>query len=242
MSNHHKIPFNSDFIHHNKSRIAAYIQEVVFGVQDGMVSTLGAITGIAIGSQDHFTIILSGIAIIAVESISMSFGSYTSSLSEKHIAKRMLQEEMMEIRKYPDEEREELENMYKADGWPDDLAVQMSHAAGKDEKLMLKEMAYRELSVSVDDTKHPFWNGFFMFFSYVVGGLVPLSAYFFLSVQQAMYISIPLTLFGLFVLGAFTTKFTKQPWMKSGARMLFLGGVALLVGFLVGYLVDLYIS
>lgn len=241
MSNHEGIPFNKDFIHHSKGGFLLYVREVVFGMQDGMVSTLGALTGIAIGSQDHFTIILSGIAIIAVESISMSVGSYTSSLSEKNITKRMLYEEMMEIKKYPEEEREELEGMYVDDGWPKKLAVQMAQVASKDHKLMLQEMAYRELSISPEEAGHPIRNGLFMFFSYIAGGLIPLLPYFFLSVQEALFVSIPVTLVGLFMLGSFTTKFTKQSWIKAGIHMMILAGAALAVGFLVGHFADLYI-
>jgi len=216
------------------------MREIVFGMQDGMVSTLGALTGIAIGSQDHFTVILAGIAIIVVESISMSFGSYTSSLSEKNITTRILYEEMQEIKKYPNEEREELEGMYIEDGWPKELAVQMSHVAGKDSKLMLQEMAYRELSISPDQIRHPIRNGMFMFVAYILGGMIPLLPYFFLSVQNGLFVSIPVTLLGLFALGAFTTKFTKQNWFKSGMHMLLLAGVALIAGYLVGNFAELY--
>ena len=68
MEKHH---FNKDFIHHKKSNFASVLKEIVFGVEDGMVSTLGSITGIAVGSGNHSTVLLAGSVIIAVESISM---------------------------------------------------------------------------------------------------------------------------------------------------------------------------
>ena len=79
--------------HQRNTSIGSKIREVVFGMEDGMVSTLGAITGIAIGSQDHYTVILSGTIIIAVESISMSIGSYISRRSEYEVNSRRIEEE-----------------------------------------------------------------------------------------------------------------------------------------------------
>ena len=66
---------NPNFLHHHpRSPISNALREVVFGVEDGMVSTLGALTGIAIGTQNHFAVVLSGFVIVAVESLSMGIG------------------------------------------------------------------------------------------------------------------------------------------------------------------------
>lgn len=237
---HTSLAKNKDFIHHQQGGVISYIREVIFGSQDGMISTLGAITGIAVGSQDHYTVLLAGFSIIAVESISMGVGAYTSTLSEKNVAKRMLSEELSEIQDFPDEERIELVEMYIADGWPEGIAHEMSFVAAKDEKLMLREMAYRELQVHPNDNAHPTINGVTMFFSYIIGGLVPLAPYFFLPLATAILVSIPLTLAGLFVLGAITTKFTKQKWIKAGTHMLLFGGFALIAGYLVGVIAAFY--
>lgn len=225
---------NPDYIHHQDSKIVSSIREIVFGMEDGMVSTLGAVTGIAVGSQDHFTVLLSGMVIIAVESISMGIGSYISNMSEVDIIKRKLYEEKQEIKDFPKEEKQELRDIYIRDGWPKDLASQMAQVASKDKKLMLNEMAHHELGIFMHKKDHSLRNGLFMFFAYIVGGLVPLFAYFFLPINLAIKISIGITLIGLFTLGASTTRYTKNNWFRMGARVLILGGIALLVGYLIG--------
>ena len=78
----------SQYLHHQKPGIVSAIREIVFGMEDGMVSTMGAITGIAVGSGNHFVVVLSGLVIIAVESISMGVGSYLSSKSQKEVRAR----------------------------------------------------------------------------------------------------------------------------------------------------------
>ncbi len=64
---------------------ASDIREIVFGFEDGVVSTLGAITGIAAGTGSSFVVILSGIVIVIVEAVSMGAGSYLSGKSAREV-------------------------------------------------------------------------------------------------------------------------------------------------------------
>src|SRR3989344_5690864 len=177
-----EIPKRKDFVHHQESKISQGIREIVFGAEDGMVSTLGALTGIAIGTSSQFTVILAGLVIVAVESTGMSVGSYLSNKSAKEVDKRKLDEEREEIKKYPEAEKKELAMMYKKDGWPEDLSAQMAEVAEKNPELMLQEMAYRELDIAPGREDAPLINTMFMFFSYIIGGLLPVMPYFFLPI------------------------------------------------------------
>ncbi|PIR77799.1 MAG: hypothetical protein COU30_00490, partial [Candidatus Magasanikbacteria bacterium CG10_big_fil_rev_8_21_14_0_10_38_6] len=202
-------------------------------------STRGAITGIATATQDYFTVILAGCVVISVESISMAVGSYLSSKSEKEIAERMIFEEKTEIDTFPQEEQEEIYEMFIADGWSKKLAKQMSVEAGKGKELMLKEMAYRELKIIPDKLENPKHNAVIMGIAYVIGGAFPLVPYFlFRDVWTAVPISIVVTLIGLFTLGVLTTKFSKRSWWKAGFEMFVLASAAALIGYGVGQAVD----
>ncbi|MFH0950855.1 MAG: VIT1/CCC1 transporter family protein [bacterium] len=210
------------------------LRDIIFGLEDGMVSTLGALTGIAIGSQNRDMIVLAGLVIIAVESVSMGIGSFMSSRSVIAIDKRRLSEEAKEVKYETKKEVQELNRMYIAEGWPKTLAKQMSQAAGKNSQILLKEMAVRELYL-VPEKKESAWrNGLFMFFSYVIGGLIPVLVYWFFPIQLAITLSIILTLIALFILGVATSYFTKLGWWRSGWEMLLLAGLAAIIGYLVG--------
>jgi VIT1/CCC1 family predicted Fe2+/Mn2+ transporter len=224
---------NKNYIHHQKSSFANVLREIIFGMEDGMVSTLGSITGIAIGSQDHSIVILAGIVIISVESISMGIGSYVSNISHEEMNRRKITEEKEELRDFPEEEKEELREMYLEDGWSETMATQMSLEASKNPELILKEMTMHELKITCEESSSV-KGGIAMFFAYVAGGLVPLAAYFIFPIKTSLPLSIAVTLAGLFFLGMGTTKFTKEPVIKSSLRMLLMGGVALLVGLLAG--------
>lgn len=236
-----EIPYRKDFIHHKDSKFSQGIREIVFGAEDGMVSTLGALTGIAIGTSSHFTVILVGLVIVAVESTGMSVGSFLSNKSVKEINQRKLDEEREEIKKFPLEEKRELVELFRIDGWPNQLANQMAEATSQDSELMLKEMAYRELDITPDKQDSPIINAFFMFFSYIVGGMIPVVPYFFLPISSAIIVSTIITLAGLFGLGVFTTKFTKRNWIKAGLEMLVLASVAALIGYVVGRVAESFI-
>jgi predicted membrane protein (TIGR00267 family) len=233
------VPHNPNYIHHTQGKISSsLLREIVFGLEDGMVSTLGAITGIATATDSQFTTLLSGFVVVSVESISMAVGSYLSNKSEKDTDNRKLHEEKQELRDFPEDEKEELLQMYIEDGWPKKIAGEMSEVASKNHDLFLKEMAYRELEIIPDNDDKPVKKGAVMFLSYVIGGSIPLIPYILLPIKKAIPVSIVFTLLGLFILGIFTTRFTKRKWWKAGLEMLALASLAALIGYFVGQLVD----
>lgn len=203
-----------------------------------MVSTLGAITGIAAGTASSKIVLLSGLVIIAVESISMGIGSYLSNKSVIDLSKRKLYEEKLEIEHFPKTEKKELLNIYLNNGWPLKTAKLMVAEASRNKKLMLQEMAYRELSLPPKIEDNSLMGGLFMFTFYIIGGAIPLLAYVFLSIPQAIYFSVVTTLFSLFILGVFSTRFTKLTWWKAGLQMFALASIAAAVGFIVGKIAD----
>jgi vacuolar iron transporter family protein len=236
-----EIPRRTDFVHHQQSRLLSVIREIVFGAEDGMVSTVGSLTGIAAATSDPFTVVLAGFVIVSVESISMGIGAYLSTKSAQEIDERKIKEERIELDNYPEEEKDELLEMYIADGWPNDVAVVMANTAAKDKELMLKEMVYRELHIDQDKPKSAVRAGVYMFFSYIIGGLIPVIPYMALPLFPAIVTSILITFSGLFILGALTTKFTKRSWWIAGAEMLGLASIAAIVGYGIGQMAETFI-
>ncbi|MBI2475032.1 VIT1/CCC1 transporter family protein [Candidatus Uhrbacteria bacterium] len=164
------------------------MREIVFGFEDSLVSTLGTLTGIAIGSRSTYIVILSGFVLIAAESMSMAAGSYLSSKSAS--------------------EAEQL--LHEKDGKP-----------------------------YIHDS-HPVRAGIVMGVLYFIGGFVPLLPYFFISVSEAIVISIPLTATCLFLLGVWSSEFTKRNPFKSGVEMTVISLAAALIGYFIGWIVSIY--
>lgn len=217
-----------------KNKIKPLVRDIVFGLEDGMVSTLGALTGVAIGSNNQSIILLSGVVVIAVESVSMGIGSYLSNQTEHEMREQLLNQEKQQIKNDPEGEILELQNIYIKDGWPKKLSKEMSETAFKNKELFFSEMAHHELSIIPQKTIFPFKNGLFMFFSYIIGGVVPLISYIFLPISAAIISSTAITLGSLFLIGIYLGKYNQTSRLRSGLRMFILAGIAIIIGFLVG--------
>ena len=226
---------------HGISRFRSQLREAVFGTQDGLISTLGALTGIAAGTRDRHAVVVAGFVIVVVESLSMAAGSYLSSKSQREYLERLLREEEEEIARNPEGERKELWEMYRARGYADEEIEIISRRLLSNPRLLLEDMAHKELGISQETLEEPAGNALIMGTTYVMGGLVPVLPYLLLPVAVAMPISITSTLTALFLFGGLKGRIVKQVWWRSGLEMLSVAGVAALAGFFIGRLVDTWV-
>lgn len=218
-----------------------WLREAVFGTQDGLISTLGALTGIAAGTRSGEAVIVAGFVIIVVESLSMAAGSYLSSKSQQEYLARLLKEEEEEIARNPEGERKELWDMYRARGYTDAEIEILARRLLSNPKLLLEDMAHKELGIFPEAQEVPLSNAAVMGTAYVAGGLVPVLPYLLLPVHTAMPISIAGTLTALFCFGGLKGRMVKQSWWRSGVEMLSVAGAAALAGFLIGHAVDRWV-
>lgn len=226
------------FIHHQKQNgLISAIREIIFGLEDGLVSTLGAITGVAGGLHDSFAVVLTGFVIVAVESLSMAAGTYLSSKSEQEVAERMLAEERHEIETEPEHETAELYEMYEARGFTKDEAHVIVNRIVQNKEAWLEEMAFRELGIVPSKIAVPKKNALFMGVSYIIGGIIPVTPYLFLPINNAVGWSLVSTVTGLFLVGALKTRFTQIAWWKSGLEMASVSLVAAGLGYGIARLV-----
>ncbi len=217
------------------------LRDAVFGTQDGLISTVGALTGIAAGTQSREAVVVAGLVIIVVESLSMAAGSYLSSKSQREYLERLLREEEEAIRRDPEGERREIWDMYRARGYADSEIEIIARRLLSDPKLLLEDMAHKELGIAPQHLEEPIGNAFVMGTAYVAGGLVPILPYYFLPFRTAILVSLVGTFVALFLFGGLKGRLVKQPWWRSGLEMLSIAGLAALVGFLVGRLADSWV-
>ncbi|MFC1598080.1 VIT1/CCC1 transporter family protein [Patescibacteria group bacterium] len=236
------------YIHHELNEVPSLrkkffssLREVIFGLEDGIVSTLGAITGIAGGIQDSDVVILAGFVIIVVESMSMAAGTFLSSKSEAEVNQRMLNEEREEIEKEPAKEREEIIKFYKERGFSDkETKILVKRITGNKE-LMLEEMAYRELRIIPSKNGTPKNDAVFMGISYIIGGIIPLSAYFYLPLVYAIVVSVASSVLILFIIGYSKGKMVHVNKLRSGAEMVLVSLTAAGIGYAVGRIIERFI-
>lgn len=219
---------------HGSTARLGLLREVVFGLEDGLVSTMGALVGIAIGTQNTYVVILSGLVIITVESLSMAAGSFLSSKTELEAQSHLLDEERREIQEVPKEEIKELREIYRKQGFSAKEVEILVRRVTANKSLWLQEMAHHELGI-IPDATPPSSRAGVMGFSYILGGAVPLIPFFFLSVRAGVTVSVLLSVVSLFGVGAAKTKFTKRSWLRSGAEMMMISLSAAVLGYFIGW-------
>lgn len=223
---------------HGSPLVRARLRDAVLGAQDGLISTMGAVTGIAAGTSDTTTVVIAGMVIVAVESLSMAAGSYLSSKSQRQYLERLLREEEQRIAANPEGERRELWAMYRARGYSDHEIKHIVQRLMSNPSLLLEEMAHKELGICPATLEEPRGNALAMGLTYVAGGFVPLLPYFFLPLAVALPLSVVGTLLTLFAVGAAKGRLVRQDWKGSGLEMLLTAGAAALLGYGIGKLAN----
>ncbi|MFH1592059.1 MAG: VIT1/CCC1 transporter family protein [Candidatus Woesearchaeota archaeon] len=216
-----------------------FIRHFVFGAEDGLISTLGFLTGIVGASLSHITIVIVGIAEVFAAALSMGIGTYLSTKSSVELIKRNIDIEKDEIKIMPKRERKEIEVMYRKKGFKGNKLKKIVDKIVSNKKVWLGEMLGFELGIVPGKYENPIKSAVIMFFTFIVLAFIPLASYLFVeNVMSALFTSVVLTMITLFLVGAIKTKLTRKAWWKSGLEMMVLGLVAAIVTFYIGQFIS----
>jgi len=216
------------------------LRDIILGGQDGLVNVLGLLLGIAVASNDLRIILAGGLAATFAESISMAAVAYTYTRAQQSLYEGELAREKREIEETPQEEKEELRDLYRQKGFSGKLLDEVVEKIASDKNVWLDEMMKSELSLSLVETKKAFISSAVVGLAAVVGSLIPMIPFFLLpfaqmSINQAIWWSLIISAIALFILGAYKAQTSIGDWRKSGAEIAIIGTVSALVGYLVGF-------
>jgi len=219
------------------------LRAAVLGANDGLVSNLALVMGIAGATNDRAAVLLAGLAGLLAGAISMALGEWISVQSSRELHEKQLATERMEIEAFPDEEAEELKLIYQAKGIPPDQAEEMAVSVMADTQLALETMAREELGIDPDDLGGSPWEAAIVsFFLFSIGAILPVIPFFFTSGPSAIAISALLSGLGLFGLGASISLLTGKNVWWSGFRQTLFGLAAAVVTFGVGTLLGVTVA
>jgi predicted membrane protein (TIGR00267 family) len=227
--------FHAEEWHTAKGRI---LREVIFGCNDGLVTTLGFLAGVTGSIVQKDVILLAGLAEIVAGAFSMSTGAYISSKSQREFYEMEIRRERREIEEDPQHEMDEIRQIYAERGFSDEEIDILVKRITSDKDLWLRFMLREELGLGDEAFSNPVRIGAIMGFSFLIGSFFPLAPYFFFPPGTALVISSIVSLGFLFALGAWKTKITKMNWLKSGFEMLAVGTGCAAVGYAVGLFVS----
>lgn len=219
---------------HTSLSSSSNLRAAVFGVNDGLVSNMSLILGVAGANAEPKYIILTGIAGLLAGACSMGAGEYISVLSQREVFTYQIAIEEEELREYPEEEKEELALIYEARGVPKEDARKIANLMIDNPNTGLNTLVREELGLNPEDLVSPVGAMLSSFFSFAFGAIVPLLPFLFSASKWNLVISMGLTGFALFFIGSLLSLYTQRNPLLLGARMLAIGAGAGIVTYLIG--------
>jgi len=226
------LPSTESIQHEHPDVMGGWLRPAVFGAMDGLVSNFALIMGVVGGSEGREPVVLAGLAGLAAGAFSMAAGEYTSVASQSEFAQAQIDIEREEIEDNEEAETAELAAMIAEKGVDEETARQVAEQIHRDPEQAVKVHALEEFGVDADALASPMVAAVSSFLSFAVGAIIPLLP--FLLGVDSPWLSIGMSLAGLFLCGAVVTKVTARSWWSGGIRQLVLGGAAAGLTYLIG--------
>ena len=145
-------PTQPVIVRHEAHKRGSWLRDIILGGQDGLVNVLGIVLGGTAAGADPRILMATALAATFAESISMGAVAYTSRLAERDHYLSERQRELNEIHHLPEEEREEVREIYRAKGFDGPLLDAIVDRITADETTWLKVMMSEELQLEPVDT------------------------------------------------------------------------------------------
>lgn len=210
-----------------------WLRDIVFGLNDGLVTTLVFIMAISAAAHTHLVLIVLGE--VFAGGVSMALGGYLSARTAKEVLDRRIATERYEIKHEPEEERAELRAIYRDKGFSGPLLDRVVGYLTDNDERWHRAMVHDELGVVADERINPWLQGLQIGISFVVGGIIPALPVM-LSLPQFRWWAYGLTALTALVLGAVKAHYTGKNPVRSGLEFLAVVTIGTLAGVGIGLL------
>jgi VIT1/CCC1 family predicted Fe2+/Mn2+ transporter len=221
----------------HRAEVGGALRAVVFGVNDGLVSNFSLVMGVAGGTSNNSIVLLAGIAGLVAGAFSMASGEWISIRSQRELYENELRIEQEELRAFPEEERDELEMIYRAKGITPEAAHALVETIMHRNEVALDTLAREELGLDPQTLGSPWVAAGSSFAAFACGAALPVLPFLFGSGAAPTIVAAALSLVALFAVGAATSIFTGRHAGRAGLRMAAIGAVVAAVTFGIGTLV-----
>jgi VIT1/CCC1 family predicted Fe2+/Mn2+ transporter len=212
----------------------ANIREVVFGAQDGLLTTLGVVQGVQAANFSQTTILVAGFAAAVSGMVAMAIGEYLAATAERDLIETEVESERRSARDNPEREIEEMELLLQRDGATEaqarDIAARMEPLS----ELWFKTHVQKELGLTLGAQDHPVRNALVMGISFLLASLFPIAPHFLLSGWPAILASVIVTLVALATVGLIKSQVVGRSAARAVAQTVVLGLVAATVAYAAG--------
>jgi VIT1/CCC1 family predicted Fe2+/Mn2+ transporter len=214
------------------------LRAAVLGANDGLVSNLSLVMGVAGAAISERAILITGLAGLLAGAVSMALGEWLSVQSSRELYVHQLETEEEELASMPEEEEEELALIYQSRGLGEEQARELASGIMANSATALETMAREELGIDPGELGGSAWEAAVLsFVLFSLGAIVPVIPFFFSSGMTAVVWSAAFSTFALFIVGGAITLYTGRSVLFSGGRQVAFGLAAAAITFGVGRLV-----
>jgi len=208
------------------------VRDVVIGMSDGLTVPFALAAGLTGAISQSHLIVTAGFAEIAAGSIAMGLGGYLAARGDaEHYVHEQAREEQ-EIIDVPEAEAQEVRDIFQTYGLNADECATVVESLRKRPKDWVSFMMRFELGLEQPDPSRAWKSALTIAGAYIVGGIIPLSAYLLLSdAHSALRLSVVVTLLALAVFGGIKGRFTGVSIFRSALQTSIIGGLAAAAAF-----------
>ena len=229
----HETFLHSEKIH--KVERGQYIGDLVYGANDGIITTFAVISGAAGASLAPGPIVILGLASLIADGISMGLSNYLAITSRLDYQRDERKREEFEVEHFKDKERDEVRHILNSWGIHESRIELVLDDITKNKKTWVDIMMREELGIFEDKIESPIKHGLVTTTAFVISGSLPLIPYLLgVHLGSQFIFSATTTAASLFIVGSLRTYITGSNWLKSGLQMLFVGGLAAFAAYFVG--------
>lgn len=221
---------------------AGSIRAAVFGVNDGLLSNLALVLGVAGAGADTSTLLLTGTAGLLAGAFSMAAGEYTSVASQRDILRRQVELERRELAESPQEEAAELALIFQQKGLSAPQAARTAAELLKNPEHALDTLVREELGLDPEDLGSPWGAASASFATFSAGAAIPVVPFLLMQGSAAAVVSAVAAFTVLAAVGGLVGYLSGTPAWRSAARMVVLGALASGATWLVGRLLGAQVT
>lgn len=215
------------------------VRDVVIGMSDGLTVPFALAAGLSGTVSQTEIVVIAGLAEIAAGSIAMGLGGYLAARTDRDHYLSERQREIRETVELPEKEREEVAEVFRGYGMRETDIAPVVAAIASNQTRWVDFMMRFELGLEKSVPGRAWKSALTIALSYVVGGIIPLSAYLAITdAHSALKVSITVTLAALLGFGAVKGRFTGSPMLRSGLQTALIGGLAAAAAFGIARLIS----
>lgn len=213
-----------------------FLRNVVYGFNDGLTANFGLVAGVIGAEVAPHIVLLSGLAGMIADALSMGASGYLAAKSEQEVYAHEIAMEKEEIRIMPEVEEEELALVYQTKGIEAGIARKMAAEVMRDSQRALDEQVREELKIG-EAHATPFKEGWVTGAATAVGAFIPVAPFLIVSGGTAVWLAFAVAMLSHFAVGAARSFFTGRGVVRSGIDMFVVGVGVAGVGYVVGVVI-----